>query len=40
MGRKFCVTNYKGNHDSANKAKVFRLPKNPEESERWVKIMR
>ena len=35
MGKKCCVSRCSGNFDEANKASVFRLPKDPTENERW-----
>ena len=34
MGRKCCVTNCNGNHDSTSKEKTFRLPKDKDEREK------
>ena len=39
MGKKCCVTNCNGNYDNDSKKKVFRLPKNKEEREKWLKII-
>ena len=38
MGRKCCVTKCNGNYGNDSK-KVFRLPKNKEEREKWLKII-
>ena len=35
MGKHCCVTNCKGNYDDNNKEKVFRLPRDEKENERW-----
>ena len=35
MGKKCCVSRCNGNFDEANKASVFRLPKDAIENERW-----
>ena len=35
MGKHCCVTNCKGNYDDKNKEKVFRLPRDEKENERW-----
>ena len=39
MGKKCCVTNCNGNYDNDLKEKIFRLPKNNEEREKWLKII-
>ena len=39
MGRKCCVTFCKGNYDAGNKAKVFRLPTDKCERERWIRAI-
>ena len=39
MRRKCCVRNCEGNYNSANEAKVFQLPKGPEEREHWLRII-
>ena len=39
MGTKCCVSRCSGNFDEANKASVFRLPKDPTENERWRKAI-
>ena len=37
MPRKCCVTGCRGNYDSDNKVRVFRLPQNQEERKKWIK---
>ena len=39
MGRKCCVTNCNGNYDSTSKEKTFRLPKDKDEREKWLKVI-
>ena len=39
MGRKCCVTNCNGNYDSQAKEKTFRLPRDMDEREQWLKII-
>ena len=39
MGRKCCVTNCNRNYDSQTKEKTFRLPKDMDEREQWLKII-
>ena len=39
MGRKCCVTNCNGNYDSQAKEKIFRLPRDMDEREQWLKII-
>ena len=39
MGRKCCVTNCDGNYDDKSKEKVYRLPKNKDEREKWLKVI-
>ena len=39
MGRKCCVTNRNGNYDSQAKEKTFRLPRDMDEREQWLKII-
>ena len=39
MGRKCCVTNCNGNYDSTSKEKTFRLPKDQDEREKWLKVI-
>ena len=37
MPNKCCVVNCNGNYNKQNKEKVFRLPRDKEERERWKK---
>ena len=39
MGRKCCVTNCNDNYDSQAKEKTFRLPRDMDEREQWLKII-
>ena len=39
MVRKCCVTGCRSNYDSTNKVTVFRLPKDKDERERWMKAI-
>ena len=39
MTRKCCVTNCEGNYDANNKVKTFRLPRKPEERQRWISLI-
>ena len=39
IGRKCCVTGCRSNYDSTDKVAVFRLPKNKDERERWMKAI-
>ena len=39
MPNKCCVYDCNGNYNKENKEKVFRLPKDPVERERWMKII-
>ena len=39
MDKKCCVKNCYGNYDNDSKEKDFRLSKNKEEREKWLKII-
>ena len=39
MPNKCCVYDCNGNYNNANKEKVFRLPRDPTERERWIKMI-
>ena len=39
MVRKCCVTGCRGNYDEQNKVRVFRLPKDQDEREQWLKVI-
>ena len=39
MGRKFCVFGCRSGYDAKDKTSVFRLPKNKEERQRWLKAL-
>ena len=39
MVKKCCVTACQGNYNEKNKVRVFRLPKDQDERERWLKVI-
>ena len=39
MPNKCCVYDCNGNYNKASKEKVFRLPRDPTERERWIKMI-